>query len=287
VTDTKPAEEPNLRKLLLAFDEEVENQLTLHGIYDILHYGWVDHETPDQNYVGHAMWQTAPPFTPDWTVLLQGGTIHYVPTQRDEALTRTGEDFMGTMTFARRSIGAALCYAAVKATDLMDDKPAFWHEYTTSLQWLYISTDRLQQFFATVFEVRGKQIKKTRERNEPLFKAMVNSLIEDDVLLKKLCPIVDELCKYQMERDRVVHRLATVMAERRISILIEQRNVALSGAGREIAVPTFEDLESATADIPDDDLSGPVEAMKNWYSLLVEASNLIFEMEYWVRSKAN
>ena len=78
-----------LRELLAALEKEVAQHLTTNGVYDVLAYGWLDYDTPDPEYRGLAIWQTSAPFDPDWSALLNGGTVAYAPTPLDEALTRT------------------------------------------------------------------------------------------------------------------------------------------------------------------------------------------------------
>src|SRR5437868_15373922 len=52
------------------------------------------------------------------------------------------------MDFARRSLGKALCYATIAdPEEFMPDHPEFWHEYATAVQWLYIASDRLLDYF--------------------------------------------------------------------------------------------------------------------------------------------
>jgi len=67
--------------------------------------------------------------------------------------------------FARRSIGLALCYGGSVAPRSLDDSEEFWHEYTTSLQWLNIACDRLRDcFVATAFRQTKKQYKKDNKQ---------------------------------------------------------------------------------------------------------------------------
>ena len=81
-------------------------------LYDVLAYGVVGSRHGRPGVRGPAIWQTSPPSEPDWSTLLSGGNIAYAPTAADEALTQAGEGFIGTMEFARRSIGLAFCRLA-------------------------------------------------------------------------------------------------------------------------------------------------------------------------------
>jgi hypothetical protein len=123
-----------LRKLLATIHDEGEQLLSAHGLFDLSSYGWLDQDTPNPEYVGHATWQISPPFEHDWETLLNGGMVSYTPTKSDEILLCAGENFVGTMRFARRSLGTALCYAALASSEsLFFDTQEFWHDYTTTL----------------------------------------------------------------------------------------------------------------------------------------------------------
>jgi len=124
-----------LRTLLATIHDEAEQLLATHEVYEVHSYAWLDQDRPDPEYVGHAMWELTPPFQHDWMGLQRGGTVTYEPTERDEILLRNGEDFIGSMEFARRSLGMALCYAAVAAPkSFIIEHREFWHEYATTLQ---------------------------------------------------------------------------------------------------------------------------------------------------------
>jgi hypothetical protein len=118
---------------------EAERLLHKHGIYSVHGYAW---SGPD--YVGLAMWELTPPFQHDEEALMNGGKIvDYEPTKRDEVLLRNGEDFVGTMEFARRSLGMALCYASARDQKYnVFGKAPFWHAVATTLTWLNVASDR-------------------------------------------------------------------------------------------------------------------------------------------------
>jgi len=140
----------NLQTLLAALRDQASELLCSNEIYEIFSYGWSDQDTFDTDHIGHAMWQTSPPFEPDWTALLNGTPINHKPTKRDEILLLSGEDFAGTMIFARHSLGMALlCATAADTKTLMIDRNQewFWHQYATTLQWLNIASDRIRDFF--------------------------------------------------------------------------------------------------------------------------------------------
>jgi hypothetical protein len=55
--------------LLQDLDSEIEEILNGEGIFHVSSYGWMDHDTIDPEYWGHAMWQTDPPFRHDFSTL--------------------------------------------------------------------------------------------------------------------------------------------------------------------------------------------------------------------------
>jgi hypothetical protein len=98
-------------------------------VWEVSVYGWQDPE-----YFGIAISEMNPPFEHDWGTLLEGQLPKYAPTKRDEVLLRSSEDLIATMIFARRSLGMALCFAAVARPDASGgENDEFWQEYATTL----------------------------------------------------------------------------------------------------------------------------------------------------------
>lgn len=284
-----PGEPPRtLRELLAALDRALSLNLTSNGVDDVLAYGWSDHDTVDPEYIGLALWQTSPPFEPDWSALLSGGIVAYEPTVADEALTRTAEDFIGTMSFAQRSIGMALCRATDTDPGDLAAVEAFWYEYTTSIQWLNIAADRLRQFFKAALPTAGK--KKKGLRRDRSYSAPFKEVRPVDEhareLISSLLPIVNDLQDHQEKRGRIVHKVATSTAKRAIDTLRRQREHARTGEPIQIADLTFEQLRSATLVNPwQEEINVAVQTMKSWYERLIQASNIVFELEH--ASRAN
>ncbi len=281
-----------LEKLLATIRDEAEQLLNKHEVYS--RYGWLDEDTPDPEYIGYPMWELTPPFEHDWMGLQRGGTVTYEPTEMDEVLLRNGEDFLGSMEFARRSLGMALSYAAVaRPKSQIWDNQEFWHEYATTLQWLNIASDRLRDYFLVArFERTREKYKKSKARGHKYawpFKVPLKSAPDNiQELLNKLSLIAPELEDHRKVRDAIVHEVATQAAQMSITILREQRELAKSvKKGETIPVPTtrYEDLEAHIASIPDDPVAQEVENMKLWYTRLVKAGSLVFEFEYWMRQQ--
>src|SRR5438105_1685970 len=127
-----------LRSVLEQLESEAEALLNEHGIHLFLRYGWEDHDTPDAEHLGMYFWQMHAPYAPQFS--WPGRPVaDGPPTEQQILLYGSGQDFIGTLDFARRSIGRALCYASIAdPEDVLQDNREFWQEYATALQWLYI-----------------------------------------------------------------------------------------------------------------------------------------------------
>jgi len=244
-----------LRGALLALEVEAAELLSRAGIYDVLSHGWLDHDTPHPVNARHARWQTSPPFEPDWTILLQGRVLKYVPTGIEEELTRAGEDFVGTLTCARRFMGKALCYFAARSQASMQDNDGFWQEHATTLQWLSIASERLRDFFvATIFRTTKRKYEKGRRDRRKFTAPYQEAVNGQDVLNRQL--LVDlltaaaEIEVFRRKRNRIVHEIATRTAVRSLDVLREQRELATKGDPITIPEISFEELRAGTLSIP-------------------------------------
>jgi hypothetical protein len=268
-----PDEQPDqFKNLLRLLQHEADELLLKHHVYELLNYGWRGADTPDPEYIGLAMWQVTPPFDHDWAAL-ENRTPTYVPTKRDEILLANGEDFTGAMDFARKSLGMALCLAAVSDQNVLTGNEEFWHEYATTLLWLNIASDRLRDFF--LMARFGQTKKKYQNRRDeraayayPFKDAIEGASSNLQKCLAELSELAVELQENRAERNRLVHKVATLTARLSIELLREQRRLA-SKENRPANVSTFRD----------ETFSNAIEAMKEWYRRLVKASSLTFEFE--------
>ncbi len=283
-----------LRKLLATIHDEAEQLLVTYEVYEVSYSAWLDQDTPNPEYVGFAMWELTPPFEHDRQGLQRGGTVTYMPTERDEVLLRNGGDFIGSIEFARRSLGMALCYAAVaKPKSHMSENREFWHEYATTLKWLNIASDRLRDYFLMARFGQTEDEYKKKKQNwyaAPFKEPPENAQDNMEKLLSGLSSIAAELQTHRDDRNSIVHEVATQAARVSVAILREQRELAeLAKKGKTIRVPNwnYEDLLAHIASIPDDSLAPQVANMKLWYTRLVKAGSLVFEFEYWNRQKTS
>jgi hypothetical protein len=271
-----------LKSLLKVLQDEAEELLVQNKVWDVSGFGWQDADTPDAEYFGIAMWEMNPPFEHDWGTLLEGRIPKYPPTQRDEILLGNGEDLIATMIFARRSLGMALCFAAVSDPKIVGGNDEFWQEYATILMWLNIASDRLRDFFLMAqFGLKKKQYEKRyREENSTTtvpysapFKAATEEASNLSKCLSELAQLAENLQKHRHERNDRVHEIATIAAQRSIDLLREQRRLA--GKTKSQTGPVFHD----------EALPPAIEAMKLWFGRLMKATALVFEFEYFDRIK--
>jgi len=85
-------------------DKAVTAALHDNHIYPISSYGWLDAYTADPKMIGHAMWQTEPPFEFSYGTESEQSE----PTEYQRYLTILGADFEGLMELACNSLGIVL-----------------------------------------------------------------------------------------------------------------------------------------------------------------------------------
>jgi hypothetical protein len=285
------ASSEGLKKLLAAIDEEAERLLRAHHIYDVLSYGWSGPDTPNDEYVGLAMWSTQPPFEPDWEALTsEGKPVTYAPTKSDEVLLRNGEDFVGTMEFARHSLGLALCYSCIENQKYnIFGRAPFWHAIATGLLWLNIASDRLRDYFlmarfgqnAKAYSKSYKNKNQTKEAPSfaaPFEDALKSATPDNLEILTNVVHLAKKLRAYRSDRNVIVHEVASKSAAASIDALREQRELAKSG--KPVQFATFNYEEALAADAADTTVASAIERMKSWYGDLVKTSSLAFEFEY-------
>jgi hypothetical protein len=272
-----------LKSLLGVLHDEAEELLVQNKVWDVSTCGWEDADTPNAEYFGIAIWEMNPPFEHEWGTLLEGHTPKHHPTERDEILLRTGEDLIATMIFARRSLGMALCFAAVSDPAATGGNDEFWQEYATTLMWLNIACDRMRDFFLMArFGQRKKQYeeryrvenKTTKVPYSAPFKAGVQGVASNlSKCLNELALLTENLQEHRHERNVRVHEIATIAAQRSLYLLREQRRLAGQANSQTSPIHYDEALPLA------------VEAMKVWFGRLMKATALVFEFEYFDRIK--
>src|ERR1017187_8353643 len=222
---------PPLPVIMAALDDYTEELLHANGFYKITSYGWSDADTVDPEFSGHAVWQTSPPFEPDWQRILDGGIPDVTPSLRDEALMLNGDNFTGAMLIARQSVGLALCTDNdIESTAVPDAQ--FWCHAATCLLWLGIASDRIREYFLiTIFAQDQEQYFRTHKGTwaSPFSEALLVARDEEESsLLRRLEPLGQRLQSARKERHTITHQIATRFASRTRALLREQRLLGIS-----------------------------------------------------------
>ena len=274
--------EPNIRSpqelatLLRDLDGEIERVLVEEGVFSVEAYGWLDHDIPDPDYSGHNVWQTNPPFEPDFSAMMNGEVVTYAPATRDEVLTRNGEDFVAVMIAARRSMGMALMRA--RSVQSVANSDEFWQEYSTCTMLLAIASDRIRDFLVMAVENTEYDSQKSEKSQHSVVMQAIGNV-------PGLAALAIQSQNFKKVRNDIVHKLATLPARRMVNSLNEQKAQAISGRPVEIWEPTIEEWEAVMADSQGPTINAEIEQMKSWHACLIEASNLVFEAENIIRRK--
>ena len=276
-----------------ALKQEVEVALNDAKVFDIGSYGWISENDPDPEFIGHAMWQIdQPPL--DQSALFGEGPVRRRPKDIEKEILICGEDFCGLMELSRFSIGLALVWKCQAQADPMNDSAFFWLHHTDSFLKLAMASDRLSDLlivactggpskrywkktkgsYVTPFEDAGVLIAK---------RGMVDQHL--DRPLRALPAVAGELAKFRLRRNAIVHKVATRMAkfvgdavtvlqerfdqEQQNPYVPKRRNGILRTKTRRTEIEL--EIERATEDL------------KEWYISLIQASNYVFQVEYWTR----
>jgi hypothetical protein len=282
-----PIDQPPLPLVMTALQAYADQALHDNDLYEITGYGWSDHDTIDPAFAGHALWQTRPPAEPDWQAIFDGGIPQTNPSAKQETLVTHGEDFIGAMQAARQAAGIALCLNQTINPESSDDDHYWFHTATCAL-WLGIASDRIRDYFLlAIFGQTDKQYFKTRKEPghwaAPFAVGIEQARDEcERNLLTTLEPLGQSLRSSREERHVITHAIATRTARRSADTLSEQRTRATSRdpypSRQEI---TFEELrDSLPSTYHHDERAQAFQRVKAWYECLVQASNIVFEVEY-------
>jgi hypothetical protein len=276
---------PPLPVIMAALDDYAEELLHANDFYKITSYGWSDADTVDPEFSGHAVWQTSPPYEPDWQRVFDGGIPDVTPSLRDEALMLNGDDFTGAMLIARQSVGLALCTDNDIESTAVQDAP-FWCHAATCLLWLGIASDRIREYFLiTIFAQDQEQYFRTHKGTwaSPFAEALVVAGDEEESSQqRRLEPLGQRLQSARKERHTITHRIATRFASRTRALLREQRSHGISQ--RPYPPPPEITFEELRASLPDksrqEERCRTIDEIRGWYDLLAEVGNIVFLVEY-------
>lgn len=192
-------------------------------------------------------------------------------------MSRAGQDFIGTMISARRSIGMALNCAFLTDKSGISEDIEFWHEYATALQWLNIASDRIREFFLMTTFGHTPNQHSNKKYVAPFRDALSKTTKDNRKTLTKLLDIAEQIRIHRKSRNSIVHEMATRTAQLSMAILYDQRQRGIQ-KGKDVPSRVAEPAMAGAHDV----ISG-IETLKSWYKHLVDASSLVFEFEYFTR----
>jgi hypothetical protein len=211
-----------LETLLKDLDGEIDEVLIAERVHAVYAYGWIDHDEADPDYLGHTLWQTDPPFQPDFSTLSRGWVVGYAPSLRDELLTRNGEDFEAVMIAARRAMGMALVRGRSAQSTPLGGSDEFWQDYSISTMLLAIASDRLRDFLVMATE----NVEYDGRRSEKDQRSSVQRAIEK---IPGLAAFAMQSPKFKKIRNEIVHQIATQPA--RTSVNTKRRGATRDPKG--------------------------------------------------------
>lgn len=282
-----------------ALKREVQAALNDAAIYEMGSYGWLNENEADPEFIGHAMWQVdAPPL--DHSALFGEGPVQRRPKDIEKEILTSGEDFEGLMAASRLSIGLALIWKRQAQDNPINESDFFWLHHTDAFLKLAIGSDRLRDLL--VIACTGAPSKRYKEgRGDPPLTyvtpfdnagvLIAKRGIADQHLVKPVGALPDvarKLAQFRVRRNAIVHDVATRMAEfvgNTVTVLQERYDQQQT----EVLKPTvpngverFKRGKERRAEI-ELEIDHAMEEIKEWYALLIQASNYVFQVEYWTR----
>ncbi|UWU76211.1 hypothetical protein N2603_41095 [Bradyrhizobium huanghuaihaiense] len=275
-------------------ERKIERRLNEAKLWPLSSYGWVDENTADPDFIGHAMWQVEPPVSDErffWTHSTRDGVPPPpAPCERQQSLMVSGTDFEGVMAWARLSIGFVLSQVSLVQGKTFSDETIFELHRVSALIYLSTASDRMRDFFimAVFDKTRDRYDRQGQFRNVPRgrFKtAFVEALQllsgRQDVAssLSTLLPLAEQVEELRKRRNEMIHELATDAARR------ERRDLAkpLTKAALDLDFNMLQEVASNHRRLQKERLGAVIEELCRWYKLLVKLSNEAFIVENRLR----
>lgn len=297
------------QKLGKYLDQEIEARLVERQIYDIGHYGWLDGDTYDPEFLGHAMWQVQSPLLNDHLNLgFPDIPVTHKPTKEEEALVVIGGDFEGQVRLGRMSLGLALWQQELAQEAVFDDNDYFWLHYASAMVMLNAASDRIREFFVMAFfrqKIRAYENKGSKEKWATKRKSLYvtpfihardleardsgDQLIEQ--LLERLVSLAHDVFSNRRDRNSIIHDISTIIGRRERSLTCQLRqrfdeqqhsNSALQTSEIGDPVETFKEVQN----VHRAELRKAADQIISWYMTLIRASSLVFEVENRTRGRA-
>lgn len=282
-----------------ALKREVQIALKEADINEVGSYGWLNESEADPEFIGHAMWQVdAPPL--DQSELFGEGPVQRRPKDIEKEILTSGEDFEGLMAASRLSIGLALIWKSQAQENPINESAFFWLHHTDAFLKLAIASDRLRDLLVIACTgVPPKRYKKGREDPPLTYVTPFDNAgiliakrgIADQHLIRPVGALPDvarKLAQFRVQRNAIVHDVATRMAEfvGNTVIVLQERYDQQQTEGPQPKVTNgaerFKRGKERRAEI-ELEINHAMEEIKEWYTLLIQASNYVFQVEYWTR----
>jgi hypothetical protein len=281
-----------------AFEREVNSALKEASVCDIDSCGWLNENDPDPDFIGHAMWQTDQP-TIDLHALLGETPVRKRPKDVEKEILTAGDDFCGLMTISRLSIGLMLMWQRQARDNLLNESSFFWLHHTDAFLKLAIASDRIRDLLIVACTGTEPKIYKKKDPRNRLYvtpykdarKLLADRGLEDQRLLEPLESLprqAEEVYTYIDRRNKIVHEIATrVGISTRDSVLeLQHRHDEEQTHG--FSPRSYEQWFSTGADRARDDehhrkIDRAINELREWYALLIQTSNCVFQVEYWSR----
>jgi hypothetical protein len=275
-----------------ALHAEAERLLTVAKIWKLGNFGWLNGYDADPDFIGHAQWQTDPPIDNPMIFNARGTYKAEQPEPPEwlKTIAIAGADFEGLMEAARMSMGLLLLSIdATSEKQFVNDSFLDLHRMS-ALIYLATASERVRELFiAAAFRKRQEEYNKAKGKvhgeprkwfSSPFIEAA--DIFADCDCLPKLIALVPDIVEMREERNILVHEIATEIAQR------ERKSHAQQSGLPSPTVENFQELQTMRAAIResfDRQREAAIKNLSDRYSLLVRASNEIFEFENRVRRR--
>jgi hypothetical protein len=282
-------------------ERRVESTLIATSLFDIGSFGWLNAEDPDPSLIGHAMWQSREGDL-DFNAIMGEAPVRRRPDEIDRDIHVAGEDFCGLMQASRWSIGLALVWKGRDDGNPYNENPFFWVHHTDAFLKLSIASNRLRELlilacFGEPVTSYHEACKRKHQRPNPYSDAaplLASRGLDDgrvDEALAALPSLGNQLSAFVRRRNAIVHEVATRIASFTKADLSElQKRYDQEQTEGFSPRPAFSPAPNnwlAAAQAREAELHAEVDRaageLREWYLLLVQASNCVFQVEYWTR----
>lgn len=281
-----------------SLENSVEAALQSANIYEMGSYGWLNENDVDPNYVGHAMWQTDQPHV-ELDVHLGDQPVRRRPKAIDENILTLGEDFNGLMLASRLSIGLVLLWKTRETSNLLNESAFFWLHHIDAYLKLDIASDRLRSLLVMACTGLNAEEYKLRDKKNGWyitpFQSIAPLLFENSIPTDHLESAINDLpefssriYRYRIQRNAIVHEVATrngLMTRDSIR-KVQQRYDREQIHGFSPSRFDYSDIKEVVANHNRNrrrKIDEAVATLTDWYKLLINTSNEVFQVEHAVR----